>query len=199
MSDILVMGPDNPLIDDRIRGFPPGHAPLPLNAIGSQGWKPFDGKMALPLISLDRRAFADNVELLMAYVRSHGINIAPHAKTPMSTALSDALLAAGAWGTTVADIRQAAVLLKAGQRRLILGNEIGGLAASRRLAALLAGYPEAEMHVFVDSVDLADALARRVWNTRPTDGRDDRRAEFRETLDLLRRFTHQLRQEIARS
>ena len=50
-----------------------------------------------------------------------------------------------------------------------------------------------------DTVDLAAALARRVWSTRPTDGRDDRRAEFRETLDLLRRFTHQLRQEIARS
>ncbi|MCX5562147.1 hypothetical protein OG219_39860 [Streptomyces sp. NBC_00038] len=50
-----------------------------------------------------------------------------------------------------------------------------------------------------DTVDLADALARRVWSTRPTDGRDDRRAEFRETLDLLRRFTHQLRQEITRS
>ncbi|MER6322960.1 hypothetical protein [Streptomyces coelicoflavus] len=50
-----------------------------------------------------------------------------------------------------------------------------------------------------DTVDLADALARRVWSTRPTDGRDDRRAEFRETLDLLHRFTRQLRQEIARS
>ena len=50
-----------------------------------------------------------------------------------------------------------------------------------------------------DTVDLADSPARRVWSTRPTDGRDDRRAEFRETLDLLRRFTHQLRQEIARS
>ncbi|SPF02220.1 hypothetical protein [Streptomyces sp. MA5143a] len=50
-----------------------------------------------------------------------------------------------------------------------------------------------------DTVDLADALARRVWSTRPTDGRDDRKAEFRETLDLLHRFTQQLRQEIARS
>ncbi|GAA3167795.1 MULTISPECIES: hypothetical protein [Streptomyces] len=50
-----------------------------------------------------------------------------------------------------------------------------------------------------ETVGLADALARRVWSTRPTDGSDDRRAEFRETLDLLSRFTHQLRQEIARS
>lgn len=50
-----------------------------------------------------------------------------------------------------------------------------------------------------DTVDLADALARRVWSTRPTEGRDDRKAHHRETLDLLRRFTHQLRREIARS
>lgn len=50
-----------------------------------------------------------------------------------------------------------------------------------------------------DTVDLAAALARRVWATRPTEGRDDRRAEFRETLEVLRRFTQQLRQEIARS
>lgn len=50
-----------------------------------------------------------------------------------------------------------------------------------------------------ETVDLADALARRVWSSRPSAGREDRRAEYRETLDLLRRFTHQLRQEIARS
>lgn len=153
------------LIDDRIRGFPPGHAALPLEAIGRQGWKPFDGKMALPLISLDQDAFAGNVAAMMAYVKSHGVEIAPHAKTPMSTALSTALIAAGAWGTTVADIRQAAVLLKAGQRRLILANEIGGPAAACRLAALLANYPDAELHIFVDSAPLAVAL-RDAWQSR---------------------------------
>ncbi|MFE0674128.1 hypothetical protein [Streptomyces sp. NPDC058867] len=47
--------------------------------------------------------------------------------------------------------------------------------------------------------DLADALARRVWSSRPSQGRDDRRAEHRETEELLRRFTRQLRQEIART
>ena len=165
MSDLHTTGTDNPVIDDRIRGFPPGHAPLPLDAIGAQGWKPYDGGMALPLISLDQQAFATNVDLMMAYVRDHGVEIAPHAKTPMSTAISGALLAAGAWGTTVADIRQAAVMLKAGQRRLILANEIGGPAAARRLAALLAGYPSAEVHIFVDSVPLAEALVA-AWRER---------------------------------
>lgn len=165
MSDLHTTGTENPMIDDRIRGFPPGHAPLRLDAIGGKGWKPYDGKMALPLISLDRQAFSANVELMMAYVKDHGVEIAPHAKTPMSPALSAVLLAAGGWGTTVADIRQAAVMLKAGQRRLILANEIGGIAAARRLAALLAGYPAAEVHIFVDSVPLAQALAT-VWAER---------------------------------
>ena len=50
-----------------------------------------------------------------------------------------------------------------------------------------------------DTVDLADALARRVWSSRPSEGREDRRAEHREVEDLLRRFTRQLRQEIART
>ncbi|RFB81811.1 amino acid deaminase [Rhizobium leguminosarum bv. trifolii] len=158
MSDLHAMT-ENVLIDERVRGFPPGHPPLPLVAIGTRGWKPYDGRMALPLISLDRQAFAGNVELMMAYVKSNRAEIAPHAKTPMSTALADMLLSAGAWGATVADIRQAAVLLKAGQRRLILANEIGGVAAARRLAALLGHYPDAELHVFVDSTALVEALA----------------------------------------
>jgi D-serine dehydratase len=164
MSDLHTTT-ENVLIDERVRGFPPGHPPLSLAAIGKQGWKPYDGRMALPLISLDRQAFADNTELMMIYVKSHGAEIAPHAKTPMSTALADALVAAGAWGMTVADIRQAAVLLKAGQRRLILANEIGGAAAARRLAALLGQYPDAELHVFVDSMALLEALSS-AWQGR---------------------------------
>jgi D-serine dehydratase len=153
------------ILDDRIRGFPAGHAPVPLDEIGQQGWKPFDGSMSLPLISLDEAAFAANAEAMMAYVRSHGCGIAPHAKTPMSPALAQRLLQAGAWGTTVADIRQASVMLKAGMTRLILANEIGGVAAARRLAALLAGYPQAEVHIFVDSIDLAEALST-AWRER---------------------------------
>ncbi|MEU6765029.1 hypothetical protein ABZ916_21155 [Streptomyces sp. NPDC046853] len=50
-----------------------------------------------------------------------------------------------------------------------------------------------------ETVDLTDALARRVWHSRPSEGMDERRNEHRQTLELLRRFTHQLRQEIARS
>jgi D-serine dehydratase len=162
MSDLLV---SHGFIDDRVRGFPAGHEPLALADLGRQGWKPFDGQMSLPLISLDRAAFDGNVRLMMRYARDHGVAMAPHAKTPMSTALASALVEAGAWGTTVADIRQASVMLKAGLNRLILANEIGGRSAGRRLAALLAHHPEAELHIFVDSPELATSLLE-AWSGR---------------------------------
>ncbi|RWX81626.1 amino acid deaminase [Neorhizobium lilium] len=166
MSDLFLSTPgDALLLDDRIRGFPAGHPPLPLADIAARGWKPYDGEMSLPLISLDRAAFAANTDLMMRYVKAHNIEIAPHAKTPMSTDLAKSLVAAGAWGTTVADIRQASVMLKAGLKRLILANEIGGPAAARRLAALLARHPEAEISIFVDSPELVAALAS-AWKGR---------------------------------
>jgi D-serine dehydratase len=164
MSDTHVSSPSL-LLDDRIRGFPAGHAPVAAGEVGKLGWKPVDGKMSLPLISLDEGAFAANVAQMMAYVRSHGLEIAPHAKTPMIPELARRLVEAGAWGTTVADIRQASVMLKAGMKRLILANEVGGVSAARRLAALLSGYGDAEVHVFVDSLDLARAYVA-AWSER---------------------------------
>ncbi|MCO6052261.1 alanine racemase [Mesorhizobium sp. RP14(2022)] len=155
------------LLDDRIRGFPSGHDPLPLSRIGEGRWRPTDGIMALPLLSLDRTAFEANVALMMQAVREADVSIAPHAKTPMSPELAHRLVAAGAWGTTVADIRQASVMLKAGLKRLILANETGGAAAARRLAAMLSHYPDAEIHVFVDS-EAALAHLAEAWR-----GRDD--------------------------
>lgn len=163
MSDLkMSVNEQDLIVDSRTRGFPAGHAAMTLAQISTQGWKPYDGKMSLPLISVDERAFANNIDWMMRYVRDHQVEIAPHAKTPMSTTIAATMLASGAWGTTVADIRQAAVMLAAGQRRLILANEIGGLAAVRRLAALLVNYPDAEVHAFVDSVELAQ-FYKTVW------------------------------------
>ncbi|MDV6225608.1 alanine racemase [Nitratireductor aquimarinus] len=164
MSDATLTTASDPVIDDRVRGFPAGHAALGLGAIGDQGWKPFDGAMSLPLISLDETAFANNVDLMMTYVREQGVEIAPHAKTPMSPAIAARLVEAGAWGVTVADIRQASVMLRAGFRRLILANEIGGPAAARRLARLVSAYPDAALSIFVDSREMMEALAS-AWSS----------------------------------
>jgi hypothetical protein len=103
------------VLDDRIRGVPPGTTALPIDEVGKQSWHPAEGRMALPVLTLDERAFAENVAHTLRFVRQQGVPIAPHAKTPMAPALAARLIHAGAWGTTVADIRQAAVMLRAGR------------------------------------------------------------------------------------
>ena len=91
-------------------------------------------------------------------------------RTPMSPQIVQRLLDAGAWGATVANLQQAAVLLRAGVRRLMLGNEIGGLASGARLGQLLAAYPDARLLAFADSADTVRALAAAAGEAgRPVD------------------------------
>jgi D-serine dehydratase len=154
------------VLDDRIRGVPPGTPAIESGAIGALGWHPTDGKMTLPVLTLDEAAFLSNRDLFMRYVREKGVAVAPHGKTPMAPDLARSLVEAGAWGTTVADIRQAAVMLRAGLNRLILGNEVGGAGGAARLATLAAAFPKAEIYAFVDSADVVGALAE-AWRRTP--------------------------------
>lgn len=127
--------------------------------VGEQHWSPARGDLALPALTLDEAAFATNRDLFLQWCESAGVAVAPHAKTPMSPELARSLREAGAWGTTVANIQQAAVLLSHGKRRLLLANEIGGLAAGRRFGAHLGAYPDVEFHAFADSPATVAALA----------------------------------------
>ena len=157
-------------IDDRWRGFPTGYAPLPIAQIAGRGWRPQDGRMALPLLSLDLTAFELNAEAVLRHLATESALIAPHAKTPMSVAIARRLQEAGAWGVTVADARQASVMLEGGLSRLILANQVGGAGGARRLAALLWHHPMAEVHTFVDSIEGVDALAA-AWQVENSRGK----------------------------
>ncbi|GGF50355.1 amino acid deaminase [Aliidongia dinghuensis] len=149
---------DGPL-DDTVRGVPPGTTPMKLRDVAYCGWHPARGEMSLPVLTLDEAAFTANRELLLAYVRSHGAALAPHAKTPMAPQLTADLISAGVWGITVANLQQATVMLRAGIKRLLLANEIGGIASGRRLGALLAAYPDVDVRIFADSPEAVATLA----------------------------------------
>ena len=82
-----------------------------IEEIARQNWQPSRGDLALPALTLDEAAFAANRDLFLRWCKSAGVAVAPHAKTPMSPELARSLREAGAWGTTVANIQQAAVLL----------------------------------------------------------------------------------------
>jgi D-serine dehydratase len=147
-----------PILDDRIRGVPPGARAFPASEIAALHWHPADGVMSLPVLTLDEAAFLHNRDLMLAYARAAGVAIAPHAKTPMAPDLARSLVEAGAWGATIADVRQATVMLRAGISRLLLANEVGGIGGARRLAALACFWPQSELYVFADSPDTIEAL-----------------------------------------
>ena len=126
---------------------------------------PAAGQMSLPLLTLDEAVFDSNAKAFFGFAANHSLGVFPHLKTSMAPSLARRLLAAGADGMTVADARQAAVLLSHGITRVMLANQIGGRGAALRLATLLARYPKAELTVFVDSTEGLAALAD-AWRDR---------------------------------
>ena len=166
MSQIKSLPSESPWLTDRIRGVPAGAAPFPASEIAEKRWRPAEGAMALPVLTLDEAAFVNNRDLMLRYAAEHGALIAPHAKTPMAPALARSLVEGGAWAATVADTRQAAVMADAGILRLIHANEAGGLFGARRLASFVAQRPYIEIYVFADSLAAVQALDA-AWRDNP--------------------------------
>jgi D-serine dehydratase len=157
------------VLDGSQRGYPADLASVAASEIGSLGLNPRDGSAQLPVLTFDRSAWNRNCDAMFAYCAAVGARIAPHAKTPMSPELAKELMDPGAVAMTVADIRQAAVMLEHGIDHLLLANQIGGTASGARLGRLLAQYPSAKLTLYVDSVAaletaaaVADAAGRRL-------------------------------------
>lgn len=146
------------VLDATFRGVPFA-APTPASRFPQAGLRPSHGDLALPALTLGEAALRANRALFFRYLAAHGAEVAPHAKTPMSPEIVAELRDAGAWGASVANIQQAAVLVKSGERRLLLANQIGGGTAGRRLGALLAAYPDVELSAFADSPEAVATLA----------------------------------------
>lgn len=140
------------------RGIPPGKQ-ITADNVALERLSPRQGNLPLPVLTLDIPAFDSNAEAMMDYCKQRGVGIAPHAKTPMAPRLAQRLVQAGAWGASVANVQQAAVLLEHGIERLILSNEIGGLQSGEFLGTLLRRYPNAQVLAFADSAACLDALS----------------------------------------
>lgn len=145
------------------RGIPPGSEGILAADIANQGWQPADGKMSLPLITVDLDVYSQNRQAMFAVCERYGCGIAPHIKTPMAPVFALDMVAHGAWGVSVADLRQAGVMLAHGLQKVLIANEIGGEAAARRLAALLCRYPAAQVAMFVDTPEFVRRLGD-IWH-----------------------------------
>ena len=133
------------------KAFPVTSAPVRVGNVGLQGWNALRPPFATPVMVIKDSALTHNINLMVGYCADQGVSHAPHVKTPLSPQIAARQLAAGAWGLTVADVRQAAVMYAIGARRLILANEVVDAASAQRLAGMLAADPGLELYCLIDS------------------------------------------------
>ncbi|WP_417722868.1 alanine racemase [Salipiger sp.] len=143
---------DLPWLDGSQRGFPADRAAVTVANLERETLSVLDGSAQLPVLTFDRAAWSRNCDAMFAYADAAGARLAPHVKTPMSPELARELWDRGAVALTVADIRQAVVMLGYGLDRLILANQIGGRASGARLGRLLKAHPDARVTLYVDSL-----------------------------------------------
>ncbi|MEW9547276.1 alanine racemase [Nonomuraea sp. NPDC050783] len=154
----------------------------------------FDGEFDFPLMVVHRDALEHNVATMAAFVRGHGMELAPHAKTHMSAEIARRQLAAGAWGLTVADTRQARAARGFGARRVLVANQVVDPAGLAWAAAELERDPSFEFLSFADSVEGVDILARhagrRPFRVLVERGHEGGRAGCRSLEEFLRVAEH---------
>src|SRR5947207_7387192 len=139
------------VIDATTKGYPMTAAPLPLSAIGAQGWSVLAGDLPLPLALIRDSALAHNHAWMRDFTAATGVLLAPHGKTTMAPQIFAQQLAAGAWGMTVANVQQLALCARVGVRRVIMANQLLGALEVRTVIGLLRRHPDLEFHFLVDS------------------------------------------------
>ncbi len=119
----------------------------------------------LPQLRLSLPAVQHNVELMAAWCRDRDVELCPHIKTTMTRPIVERQLRAGAWGVTVATVRQASIALEWGMRRILIANEVIHRAELETMRTWLDARPSLELYLLVDStagLDLAAAVMRGV-------------------------------------
>jgi D-serine dehydratase len=115
--------------------------------------------LGTPALTLRESALDQNIRAMAEWCSSQGIRLAPHAKTTMVPRLMERQLGAGAWGLTVANVRQARVALECGAPRIVIANEVT-VAAD---LAWICSQRDADIPFCIDSLEglaRAEAAAR---------------------------------------
>jgi D-serine deaminase-like pyridoxal phosphate-dependent protein len=152
-------------VDPFTKGFPSVSEPVPLPEVGSRGWSMFED-LQPPMMVLRDSALRHNVEVMAAYCREHGVDLAPHGKTTMAPQLFDRQLRAGARGITAASAGQARVMREAGVSRVLLANEVVDEPSIAWIAEQLSD-PAFELVCYVDSARGVEFMSEHLAHARP--------------------------------
>lgn len=149
-------------VDGTTKGVPPG-ASARLSEIGDRGWNLLDEDLGLPAAVLRRDALEHNSRWMRSFLSETGARLCPHGKTSMAPELFQQQILDGAWGITVANVRQLEVCRRRGVRRVLLANQLVRRASIRWAAEQVERHPDLDFYCLADSVAgvrrVADALA----------------------------------------
>jgi D-serine dehydratase len=152
------MAPD-PTLDGTVKGWPD----LGCRASEVAQRELHLDELGTPALVLRESALEQNIGAMAEWCSRQGIRLAPHAKTTMVPRLMERQLAAGAWGLTVANVRQARVALACGAPRVVIANEVTAAAD----LAWICSQRDADILFCVDSVE---GLARAEAAVRSSGG-----------------------------
>ncbi len=152
---------DDLALDGATKGVPFAAGTIRLGDIGTKGWNVIRGDLALPAMTLRDSAVANNLALMRDIAASHGISLAPHAKTTGAPQLYKMMLKdGGAWGFTAATVQQALLAARTGARNILLANQLAAPANVAHFVGLMNAFPQTKFMALVDSVDGAALLAK---------------------------------------
>ncbi|QJQ95526.1 MULTISPECIES: amino acid deaminase [Halomonadaceae] len=107
--------------------------------------------VSLPAAVIREPALRHNLLWMQRFADAHGAHLAPHGKTTMAPALFRRQLEAGAWGITLATAPQCRAAFAHGVQRLLMANQLVGMANMAIVAELIAA--GADYYCLVDSIE----------------------------------------------
>jgi len=158
------------VIDDRMKGFPHGVTPLPLQDFSAQEWNVVRGDMPFPIAIIKTSALSHNAQWMRDFTAETGVLLAPHGKTTMCPQIFERQIGAGAWGMTVATVQQLGICVALGIRRIIMANQLVSRLDVARVVELCNRHADLEFYFLIDSVQqlqLVAAHAQRYTLERP--------------------------------
>lgn len=128
----------------------------------------FTADFQFPIMVLRDSAIEHNILRMASYCKSLDFELAPHVKTPMAPKIAKRQIEAGAWGLTIANFNQAAIMLASGFTRLIIGNQVMEPTSIAEIAKI-NGSGSGEIIFYLDSIvglEIAQKAIEKIPNAK---------------------------------
>ncbi|QRM33145.1 amino acid aldolase [Microvirga sp. VF16] len=126
--------------------------------VGQAGFFLGDRRLPLPVALLRETAMMRNRTWMAEYLKSAGVDLAPHGKTSLAPELFRMQMEDGVWGLTAATAQQLALFAAIGIRRVILANQLVGDGNIAIALDCAATHPDLNFYTLVDSHENVTAL-----------------------------------------